>query len=88
MYLSSADWMQRNFFSRFEIAFPVTDRKIATYIKEIVIPTYLNDNTKARTLDHLGKWTKPYRSPEAPVIRSQKVFAELAKSQYAKTPLA
>ena len=59
MYLSSADWMPRNFFSRLELAFPVLDKRIYAYIEQVVIPTYLADNRKARELTHQGTWKLP-----------------------------
>src|SRR6201999_3896202 len=50
MYLSSADWMPRNFFSRLEIAFPVLDSRLHEYISKVVIPIYLSDTVKAKEL--------------------------------------
>jgi polyphosphate kinase len=86
LYLSSADWMPRNFFSRLEIAFPVQDPLLRKYLIEFVIPTYLNDNVKARELTPQGTWKKrPTRGGKA--IRSQFVFEESAAKQYRGTPL-
>ncbi len=50
MYLSSADWMQRNLFRRVEVAFPIFDKQIKQEIKDI-IHIQLCDNTKARIID-------------------------------------
>ncbi len=58
LYLSSADWMPRNFFSRLEIAFPVLDPLLYQYIEQIVIPAYLSDTDKARELTPQGTWKK------------------------------
>ncbi|HUP56382.1 MAG TPA: polyphosphate kinase 1, partial [Bdellovibrionota bacterium] len=79
MYLSSADWMPRNFFSRLEIAFPVLDPRIFSYLEKIVIPTYLRDTVKARELQPSGKWIPccPKSSRETP-LRSQFRLQELA----------
>jgi polyphosphate kinase len=79
MYLSSADWMPRNFFSRLEIAFPVLDTRIFDYLEKIVIPTYLSDTVKARELQPSGEWTAcaPPSRREQPV-RSQFRLQELA----------
>jgi polyphosphate kinase len=86
LYLSSADWMPRNFFSRLEIAFPVQNPLLRKYLIEFVIPTYLNDNVKARELTPQGTWKKrPTRGGKA--IRSQFVFQETAAHQYRGTPL-
>ena len=43
MYLSSADWMPRNFFSRLEVAFPILDKRIFSFLTDFVIPTYWAD---------------------------------------------
>jgi len=84
LYLSSADWMPRNFFSRLELAFPVTDPKLYKYLVEIVIPTYLSDTVKARELTPQGTWRK--RNSKTGV-RSQFLFEQLAIKNYAGTPL-
>jgi polyphosphate kinase len=100
LYLSSADWMPRNFFSRLEIAFPVLDPKLYEYISQIVIPTYLADTVKAKELTPQGTWKKRTASSLAPQasqiakallgkkpVRSQMVFEELALREYENTPL-
>lgn len=50
MFLSSADWMQRNLNNRIEVAFPIYDRSIQKQIKDI-INIQLKDNCKARIID-------------------------------------
>jgi polyphosphate kinase len=99
MYLSSADWMPRNFFSRLEIAFPVSDPLLYRYIEEIVLPAYLCDTLKARELTPQGTWKKrsvtsvrtEARALESlfgkKPIRSQFLFQELAARQYKGTSL-
>ncbi len=61
LYLSSADWMPRNFFSRLELAFPILDQRIYEFLEKVVIPAYLLDNVKAKELTSQGLWKK--RSP-------------------------
>ncbi|RYZ62711.1 MAG: RNA degradosome polyphosphate kinase, partial [Proteobacteria bacterium] len=41
LYLSSADWMPRNFFSRLELAYPILDPKLFEWIEKVLIPVYL-----------------------------------------------
>ena len=48
-YLSSADWMARNFDLRSEVAVPIYDLEIQQQLKTI-IDTLWSDNTKARVL--------------------------------------
>ncbi|MEE4380687.1 MAG: polyphosphate kinase 1, partial [Pseudomonadales bacterium] len=45
VYLSSADWMERNFFRRVETCFPVEDRRLRQRIIEESLENYLADNT-------------------------------------------
>jgi polyphosphate kinase len=57
LYLASADWMERNFFRRVEIAFPVREQ---THRKRILrdLEFYLADNTQAWTLARDGHYTR------------------------------
>ena len=85
MYLSSADWMPRNFFSRLEIAFPVLDARLYKFMTEVLIPGYLRDNQRARRLNPRGVWEKVSNSQ--PPHRAQWYFEELATGHYKNTPL-
>jgi polyphosphate kinase len=85
IYLSSADWMPRNFFSRLEIAFPVLDKTIYRFIAEVLLPGYLRDNVKARRLNSRGQWVKAANSDK--VHRAQWYFEDLAALRYEGTPL-
>ena len=87
IYLSSADWMPRNFFSRMEIAFPVLDPRLFAYLTEVVIPTYLKDGAKARILNRQGIWQTRTGRIRAERVRSQFVFEELARRKYRGTPI-
>ncbi len=86
IYLSSADWMPRNFFSRLEIAFPVLDKRLYDFLVDVVLPGYLKDNTRARRLKPRGTWTKPAKTDKP--HRAQQFFSDLAANKYAGTPLA
>ncbi|MBI3554912.1 MAG: RNA degradosome polyphosphate kinase, partial [Deltaproteobacteria bacterium] len=87
MYLSSADWMPRNFFSRLELAFPIYDNDLYRYLESVVLGTYLADTTKAQELTAEGVWRKPAPAPGQKPLRSQFHFEELAKIGYKGTPL-
>jgi len=50
IYLSSADFMQRNLDRRVEIAFPVEDEKLKLTLKRTLLRITLLDNVKARIL--------------------------------------
>ena len=51
VYLSSADWMERNLSFRIETAFPIYDPKLISEIKDI-LNIQRSDNVKARSLHY------------------------------------
>ncbi len=57
LYLSSADWMERNFFRRVELAFPVLDDKQRERIYQD-LEAYLADNTNAWELQSDGSYRR------------------------------
>src|SRR5438132_5943761 len=69
VYLSSADWMPRNFFRRIEVAFPIETPALRNQIINDVIPTVLNDRVKARELQPNGTYRR--LKPEGPEPRRQ-----------------
>lgn len=87
MYLSSADWMPRNFFNRLEIAFPVLDERLFAYLKDVVLPAYLADTAKGKELTAHGTWKKRVAKDATRNLRSQVLFRELALRDYRGTPL-
>jgi polyphosphate kinase len=69
VYLSSADWMPRNFFRRIELAFPVENPALRDQIINEVLPSFLNDRVKARELQPDGTYRR--LKPEGPEPRAQ-----------------
>ena len=65
IYLSSADWMDRNLDRRIELMFPVLEPDIFAEIKE-TLDTYINSNMNAHQLRSDGQWIarKPITSQE------------------------
>ena len=62
LYLSSADWMERNFFRRVEVAFPILDPKLKRRVFKEGLRVYLADNCQAWTMNSDGSYTlKPSR---------------------------
>jgi len=47
VYLSSADWMDRNFFRRIELCFPILDKKLKARVIREGLQAYLADNVQA-----------------------------------------
>ncbi len=58
LYLSSADWMDRNFFRRVEVAFPVLDPRLKRRVIREGLRAYLADNTHAWEMLSNGRYRK------------------------------
>jgi polyphosphate kinase len=58
VFLSSADWMPRNFHRRVEVMFPIEAPDLKQRILEEVVPAYLRDNARARILGSDGNYTR------------------------------
>ncbi|MEO8768088.1 MAG: RNA degradosome polyphosphate kinase, partial [Nitrosospira sp.] len=56
MYLSSADWMDRNFFRRIEICFPILEAKLKKRVLVEGLNVYLKDNRQAWEMDSGGNY--------------------------------
>jgi polyphosphate kinase len=54
VYLSSADWMDRNFFRRIELCFPVLDPALKRRVIREGLQPYLDDNCQAWMMDADG----------------------------------
>ena len=57
IYLSSADWMERNLDKRVETCFPVEGKKLITRVKK-ELDAYLTDNTHAWVLQPDGRYLR------------------------------
>ncbi len=56
VYLSSADWMNRNLARRVEVAFPVLDKRLKKRVLNEGLRLYLKDNVDAWKLDAQGQY--------------------------------
>jgi polyphosphate kinase len=61
IYISSADWMPRNFFRRVELMIPVLEKAAKEKIRQEVFEPWIADNTRARDLLSDGSYVR--RSP-------------------------
>ncbi|WP_447594935.1 polyphosphate kinase 1 [Aquipseudomonas campi] len=57
LYLSSADWMERNLDKRVETCFPVEGKKLTLRVKK-ELESYLTDNTQAWVLQSDGRYVR------------------------------
>ncbi len=64
VYLSSADWMERNFFKRIELAFPILDPKLKKRVVTEGLKFYLADNQQGWEMNSQGVYQRR-RSPRA-----------------------
>ena len=86
VYLSSADWMPRNFIRRVEVMFPIESVPLKTRLLEEVLGAGLRDNVKARELQADGSYTRAPATP--PLLRSQTALLDAARraSEQGKIP--
>jgi len=80
VWLSSADWMERNFFRRVETCFPIENRRIRErLVREL--ESYLADNTQAWLLGPDGRYERAVPGDnEEPYGAQQALLAEAAES--------
>lgn len=81
LYVSSADWMNRNFQRRVEVMFPVEDPTLRARIVDEILQVSLCDNQRARILRRDGSYERVTPGPSDMPVRSQSRFIELAKAQ-------
>jgi polyphosphate kinase len=79
VYLSSADWMGRNFFNRVETCFPVEDRRLRKRVIKEAFQWYLADNTRAWLLDAEGGYTRVERGEDKRRCAQDTLLARLAE---------
>jgi polyphosphate kinase len=58
VYLSSADWMDRNFFRRVEVAFPIRDRRLKRRVIAEGLSAFLGDNQTAWLMQSDGHYRR------------------------------
>jgi polyphosphate kinase len=89
VFLSSADWMPRNFRRRVEIMFPVENHQLKRRIVDGILGVLLADNVKARELQPDGTYrhVRP-PGPNDPVIRCQVEFQNMAIELCETSPIS
>jgi len=88
VFLTSADWMPRNFRRRVEIMFPIEDPRLRNRILDGILGVALMDNVKARVLQPDGTYRRiPGPGPGEPVIRSQVEFQNMARELSSTAPI-
>ena len=72
VYSSSADWMDRNFFRRVELCFPVLDNKLRQRVIKEGLKPYLKDNRQAWDMDADGHYAR--KNPRGTLPRSAQLM--------------
>jgi polyphosphate kinase len=84
VFISSADWMPRNFIRRIEVMCPIEDPQLRRRLIDEVLGTALKDNVKSRQLSPDGSYHRV--EPHGPRVRSQVVLLDGAKIAAAEPP--
>jgi polyphosphate kinase len=84
VFLSSADWMPRNFYRRIELAFPVENPTLRDQIINEVLPSFLNDRVKARELQPNGTYRRLKPEGSEPRVQAQWHFREVSRERTKK----
>jgi len=86
LYISSADWMPRNFHRRVEVLTPILDEKMKQRLEDIRAVLF-SDVTKTWWLGPDGTYERVAGPPDAtnPTIRAQQRFMELARERAKKS---
>ena len=81
LFCASADWMDRNFFRRVEVGWPIKDSLIRKrIIKEL--ETYLSDNQQAWILQMDGNYQQPFTYDEKTSSAQQLLLNKYARTKY------
>ncbi|MDD4965095.1 MAG: polyphosphate kinase 1 [Gallionella sp.] len=87
VYLASADWMDRNFFRRIEVCFPVLDKKLKSRVLEEGLKVYLRDNCQAWEMDGEGAYKRKI-SRRAELVCAQRQLLETLSKRHAEVVIA
>ncbi|WP_066151322.1 polyphosphate kinase 1 [Hydrogenophaga pseudoflava] len=71
LWLSSADWMNRNMLRRVELAWPVTDPALRQRVKDECLSAYLHDTRDAWLLQPDGDYRRASDAIEGPGLSAQ-----------------
>jgi polyphosphate kinase len=86
VFVTSADWMPRNFFRRIEVAVPIIDGNLRERLISEVLAVPLADNAKARLLQADGTYRRATSGSRQKLLRSQFEFIRLVSSDERLSP--
>ena len=80
IFISSADWMPRNFYRRVELMAPIQDEKAREKIRQEILEPIRSDNCRARDLQSDGTYVRRHPpTGEAPVDTQGLLLDRLAR---------
>ncbi len=80
VFLTSGDWMPRNFFRRLEVCFPIEDPELRQRIITEIFPTLLADNTNSWRLRPDGNYDRNSKAKDEKARRSQEEFIAISQA--------
>jgi polyphosphate kinase len=80
VFCASADWMDRNFFRRVEVAFPINDKSLRHRVIRECLQPYLHDNTQAWELLSDGSYRRISAADTEPECAQTALLRELASA--------
>jgi polyphosphate kinase len=84
VYISSADWMQRNFHRRVEVMVPIDDPVIKARLVDEILGIEMRDNVKARILRADGTYERAHPPEGSEPTRAQSMFLDKARDAAAR----
>jgi polyphosphate kinase len=80
IYISSADWMPRNFYRRVELMTPILDEKAREKLRQEILEPIRSDNCRARDLQSDGTYVRRHPSSgDAPLDTQGVILDRLAR---------
>ena len=76
IYISSADWMPRNFYRRVEIMTPILDEKAKEKVRQEVLEPIRADNTRAQDLQSDGTYLTREPAVNDPIFDTQQTLLD------------
>jgi len=80
VYLSSADWMERNFFRRVEVCFPVLDPQLKKRVINEGLKPYLEDSGQAWKMGQDGEYRVESQRQGERVVAQETLLQRLAQN--------
>ncbi len=85
LYLSSADWMERNLLRRVEVAFPVKDAKLKQRVIQEGLISLLKDNASAWLMKSDGTYIKSKpRLNQEPIVGQLELLKKFSRAENAR----